>query len=272
MNENLKIVIAGCGWLGQQIGSDWLKSGALVFGTYRSESTKYDLLSLGIDPIYYDFSTLNSQISTEKIGDIDLLIVALPPLKRDEPAFFGQTVLTFLDQLNSSCKVIFSSSTGVYPQVSGTYSESFLFNDSDQLNSIALAEKLLQEELGERLCVLRFGGLIGKDRHQIRHLSGRSLSGDGDVTVNLIHAEDILRLIHVIARSNLNGIYNVVHPIHSNKRTYYTNAAIKLGFTVPHFGSEKEPDRKIEVERLTSIVGFRLLYSPEDWTQFTEVQ
>jgi nucleoside-diphosphate-sugar epimerase len=268
----MNVVIGGCGWLGQQVAVEMMHNGHTVYGTFRSSETKQSLINKKIQALFYDFTSLNSQISTEIVNKTNLVYFALPPLRREEIDFYGKVLLHFLTHFNSDCKVIFSSSTGVYPQRNGVYNEEFVFSGLEDRNCIVQAEEMLIEQLGDRLAILRFGGLIGKDRHPIRHLSGRVITGNGEVAVNLIHAADISRLIIKLTDEWHSGIYNVVFPLDVSKRTYYLEAAMELGFSQPNFGNDQEPNRIVSVEKLRDLIPFELLYSPKDWSQFTELQ
>jgi nucleoside-diphosphate-sugar epimerase len=268
----MNVVIGGCGWLGQKVAVEMMHKGHTVYGTFRSSETKQRLIDKNIKGLFYDFSSPNSQISTEIANKTNLVYFALPPLRREEIDFYGKVLLHFLTPFNSDCKVIFSSSTGVYPQRNGVYDEEFVFSGSEDRNCIVHAEEMLTEQLSNRLAILRFGGLIGADRHPIRHLSGRVIRGNGEVAVNLIHAADISRLILKLAEEWHSGIYNVVFPIDLAKRSYYLEAAKELGFSQPNFGNEQEPNRIVSIEKLKDLIPFDLQYSPRDWAQYTELQ
>ena len=114
--------------------------------------------------------------------------------------------------------------------------------------------------------IIRFGGLIGPDKHPVTMLSGRKVLNNGNHPVNLIHLNDCISIISSVIKQNWWGeIFNAVYPLHPPKKEYYSQEAVKRGLeipeyshTSPHSGKKIDSRRLIHVKKYiftTSILG-----------------
>ena len=126
-------------------------------------------------------------------------------------------------------------STSVYGNVDGVVTEDNPPNPVTQSGKQLLeVENLFRSAPNLETTVLRFGGLIGPDRHPINHLSGKKNLTNGDEIINLIHIKDCIRLITLILENNWwNITINGVCPYHPTKKEYYTQEALKRGLQIP---------------------------------------
>ena len=143
-------------------------------------------------------------------------------------------------------RVIFVSSTSVYrdtPEIP-TYTETNAANgESEAAKQLRSSEDLLLKHHSFSTCILRFGGLIGADRHPVKFLAGRKDISDPLAPVNLIHQKDCIAIImNLVVASNAMGIFNAVHPEHPSRRDYYIKKAQAEGLTLPEF-KEASPSK-----------------------------
>jgi hypothetical protein len=110
---------------------------------------------------------------------------------------------------------------------------------------------------------LRFGGLIGEDRHPIRFLAGRKNLENPEAPINLIHQTDCIGIIMTILRQaqhdkwEWNETFNAVAPFHPSREQYYTQKAIDLGLELPQFNSESPPFGKtILSTKVENVLGY----------------
>ena len=97
-------------------------------------------------------------------------------------------------------------------------------------------EQLLQNNNHFKTTVLRFGGLIGEDRHPIHFLAGRKNIDQPNAPINLIHKDDCVGIIEkIIATNSWDEIFNAVAPSHPSRETYYTQKALELSLALPQF-------------------------------------
>lgn len=96
-------------------------------------------------------------------------------------------------------------------------------------------EKKLTEHF-PHLVILRLGGLIGYDRHPGRFFAGKKDLPNALHPTNLIHRDDVVRIIELMIRKNpKEKIYNLVSDDHPAKKDFYTEAARLGGFELPSF-------------------------------------
>ena len=165
-----KITIIGCGWLGLPLGKSLVENGYNVFGTTRSERRVPTIEATGMGSILLDKAGSFTQNSTEKMGLSDFLIITIPPNWSEAPEEYAHKLQSFVTEFPPSTTIIFTSSTGIYPKKSGTYSEDYIFSVQEQKSALFQAEKMLLS-LPNRAYILRLGGLFGPQRHPITFLT-----------------------------------------------------------------------------------------------------
>jgi nucleoside-diphosphate-sugar epimerase len=102
------------------------------------------------------------------------------------------------------------------------------------------SERILKQNPFFETTVLRFGGLIGADRHPIRFLSGRKDIENPEAPINLIHQEDCIGIIQKIIEKNYWGeTLNAVTPFHPSRKEYYVEKAIESNLVLPEFSKDK---------------------------------
>lgn len=257
----MKIVIAGCGWLGKIVAGQLVKSGHEVWGSYRSSEAKEELSNLGIHPFYLDLNQENNDFSY--LNDTDLLLVFFPPSSFQQEELAFSNLQKILDCIPETTRVIYSSSIGVYPRSSGMYDETF-----DTVNSPKPMLAKLEKEISTKqqaTLILRLGGLIGPDRHPIFSLAGRQIESNGDSKPNLVDARDIARFIELSISNFTSGVYNFVAPTFQTKKEQYSSLAQKLNLNPIEFGTKEEEVRIISMEVFNRIYEFEFQFTPENW-------
>ncbi|MFT6984182.1 MAG: nucleoside-diphosphate-sugar epimerase [Crocinitomicaceae bacterium] len=262
----MKITIIGCGWLGIQVGEYLSKQGHSIYGSYRSEAQKEKISKTSINGFNLDLDP-NSQISTEITDNTDLLILPLPPIKREDPNYYATVLGNCVLQFPKTTNVIFTSSIGVYPSKEVVFTEAYSFED-DGNSVVRNAEIELQKHLENRLTILRLGGLIGPNRHPIKSMQGKSISNDGKATVNLIHSEDISRAINsILVKNDFGKCYNLVFPLEISKNIYYPSMVEKYNLNKIIFGAEKSVNRRVDGQLICKNGNFNYLKNPINFNE-----
>lgn len=232
----LKIAVLGSGWLGFPLSKLLLKGDCEVEGTTTSEEKFQLFRDEGIRPILFSLSeeTANHFPFSK---DIDSVVIAIPPSK--VKGNYAEILSSFCDQLPTTVKVVFVSTTSVYPDSLENATEEYEFQKEDFLKPTVQAEINLRKLLGKRLTIVRLAGLIGVNRHPVKFLAGKINLPNGKSPVNLIHLTDAIGLIDTIIKKefwgeNVNGCY----PIHPTKEDYYAQAALFFGLQLPIFTQE----------------------------------
>jgi nucleoside-diphosphate-sugar epimerase len=260
--EREKIAILGCGWLGLPLAKSLLSKGYEVKGSTTSESKLEVLKNAGI--LSFQIQLEENQI-IGKIEDFlketDVLVIDIPPgLRRD---FSTSLEMTFVNKIKTLIpyieksgiqKVVFVSSTSVYgdsfPIVEIT-EETKPNPDTESGKQLVITEVLLQSNSHFKTTVIRFGGLLGDDRHPIKFLAGRTNVENPDAPVNMIQREDCIGIIEKtldFARDDKwewNQTFNAVAPQHPTRKAYYHKKAEILNLPLPTFAEDSESKGKI---------------------------
>lgn len=260
-----QISILGCGWLGLPLAESFIKKGYVIKGATTSEH-KFPLLkTAGIQPFLIVVS------SETVLGEMDsflehseILIINIPPKLRgnDHASFIGKikTLLPFI-AASSVKKVVFISSTSVYSDHNQIVTEDTpAQTDSESGRQLLEAENLLFNSHAFQTTVIRFGGLIGNQRHPIHFLAGRKNIENPEAPINLIHLEDCIGIITKVIEKNIwNETFNAVTPFHPTRKEYYTQKALALNLEVPEFSSEVSVGKTIVSDKLISILDYTFI-------------
>lgn len=235
------IGIIGCGWLGFPLAKSFIKDGNNVHGSTTNKD-KLDLLQeAGINPfiIILGEDAVSGPIE-EFLDRVDILILNIPPRLRGthkENFVHKMNLLHAEIQKSNVQKILFVSSTSVYGAVEGEVTEETLpMPVTESGKQLVEAEKIFKNDNTIQTTILRFGGLIGPDRHPIDKLSGKKGLSNGNEPVNLIHLDDCIHLIRTIIENNWWGqIFNGVFPDHPLKKEYYNHMADKKMLPRPQY-------------------------------------
>ena len=251
-----QISILGCGWLGLPLAKALLKNGFAVNGSTTSNDKLLVLQNLGIQAFQINLSpTLSERAAEETIEKFlegsKTLIIDIPPKLRgnSQEDFVSkiQTVIPFIEKSTVE-NVLFISSTSVYGDTSSfdcAQDDTLSVTEDSQLNpetesgkQLVKSEQLLQSNLNFKTTILRFGGLIGDDRHPIKFLAGRTNVENPNAAINLIHQEDCIGIIiKIIELDCWNETFNAAAPFHPSRKDYYTQKAVEFNLALPEFNS-----------------------------------
>ncbi len=238
------ISILGCGWLGLPLAKSLLEKGFSVKGSTTSLDKVAVLANAGIE-------AFQIEVSEEGIiGDAssfmensEILIIDIPPkLRKDSAANFVKKISNLIPFMQKSFiqNVIFVSSTSVYADDNSEVTEKTIPEpETESGRQLVAAEKLLQNNADFKTTVIRFGGLIGEDRHPIFSLAGRKNISNPDSPINLIHQNDCIGIIQAIIEQDYwNDTFNAAAPFHPTRRDYYTQKATELSLPLPEFSED----------------------------------
>lgn len=277
----MTISILGCGWLGEPLGVHLLKAGHSINGSTTTPSKIELLKGKGITPFLLDLNPALECSHCEAFWDADLLVLNVPPGRGKENLedYHLSQIKAVADRLNDSAieRVVFISSTSVYPKKPGIVNE----NDTQagkakrtSGNALLKAESLLMSRDAFETTVLRFGGLYGYDRHPAKFLAGRSDIKNGSAPVNLIHRDDCVNIITQIIDQEVEGeIFNAVSDGHPPRKMYYPAAAREEDLQPPTFvEDDSESDYKVVSNRkLKKQLDYSFVYpNPMDQLQMVE--
>lgn len=272
-----QISILGCGWLGLPLAKALLKNGFSVKGSTTSNDKLSVIENLGIQPfwIVLESNNVSGDIETFLQGS-KTLIIDIPPKLRgnSKENFIGKiaTLIPFIEKSKIE-NVLFVSSTSVYGDTPSfdcaqddtlsVTEETKTCPETESGRQLVAVEQLLQTNIHFKTTILRFGGLIGEDRHPIRFLAGRKNLENPKAPINLIHQTDCIGIIMTILRQaqidkwEWNETFNAVAPFHPSREHYYTQKAIDLGLDLPEFNDESPNFGKtILSTKVENILGY----------------
>lgn len=247
------IGVLGCGWMGLPLAKALLDTDHRVYGSTTSEEKLADLDKEGIIPfkIVLGEDKIDGPISTF-LAPLEILIINVPPKLRGK---HKENYVQKMKLLNSEIlksgikKIVFVSSTSVYGNVEGEVTENTAVNPVNESGKQLLAvENLFKKTKKLQFAILRFGGLIGPERHPVMFLAGRMGLENGKEYVNLIHLNDCIGMIlYILENDYWNETYNGVFPHHPEKSVFYTSEALKRGLSAPQYVLKKSKYRGKQV-------------------------
>jgi len=266
-----QISILGCGWLGLPLAKKLTVKGHLVNGSTTSESKLTILKELGINPFLVTLESESiSNTITDFLTESEILIIDIPPkLRESKTNVATSTEMVFVRKMENLIpfiekstvkKVLFVSSTAVYGNDNTTITEDTPPNpETESAKQLLLTETLLQKNQNFATTILRFGGLIGEDRHPVKFLAGKENLENPDAPVNLIHQNDCIAIIEAILnQSKWNEVFNAVAPFHPTREEYYTQKAKEHNLNPPKFRAEKSNIQKvISSKKIESVLNYQ---------------
>ena len=271
---NKKISILGCGWLGLPLAKSLLSKGHEIKGSTTSESKLDVLKNAGISPFQIQLES-HQIIGTieDFLKETNVLVIDIPPgLRREfstslEMTFVNKvkTLIPFIEKSGIQ-KVVFVSSTSVYGdgfQIVEITEETQPNPDTESGKQLVIAETILQSNSYFKTTVIRFGGLLGDDRHPIKFLAGRTNVENPDAPVNMIQREDCIGIIEEILKQvqhdnwEWNQTFNAVAPQHPTRKAYYHKKAEIFNLPLPTFAENSESKGKmISSKKVETILGY----------------
>ncbi|WP_057936914.1 NAD-dependent epimerase/dehydratase family protein [Algoriphagus resistens] len=260
-----KIAIIGLGWIGLPLAKLLKQDGYEVVGSTTTAEKQRDLLQEGINAIHFSLVPYPQGTGFQELFNSEILVINIPPRSRNTDGKFYLEQLKFLQSIVEQSviqKVIFVSSTGVYPEETRTeaYTEEEILNPSNTGNITQLKGELTFSG-GKDLTIVRFGGLLGDNRIPGNYVAGKE-NVAGHTRVNFIYRSDAARLLHwIIANELWNETFNGVAPVHSLRKDIYAKNASDLGLLPPasyQHGAASE-DRLISGEKIIRT-GFKFDY------------
>ncbi len=258
------ISILGCGWLGLPLGKYLAGKKYQVRGSTTHQQKLSNISEGGIRPYLI---ALRPEIDGDP-GDFfrsDILLINLPPRNKDgEVDFHLRQLKAIRDSARGEVEnIVFISSTGIYPNKNMIVKEEDADPDCLSRGGVSLleAEQVFSLTPEFRTTVIRFGGLYGPERHPGRFFAGRKNLTGAKNPVNMIHLEDCLGVISAIIEQDIWGeTFNACSPVERTRESFYQSAAVDLGLEPPSFSEMPAAYKKVSVEKLLSMTGYRFVH------------
>lgn len=247
------IGVIGCGWLGKPLLESFNSAAYRTFASYRNHPPSNDIPNFawtGADPL--------SEPLKQMLIQCDAIVVTIPPqrgLSDDDNVLYHQQIAQKLSSLNEQMHVIYTSSTSVYGDQTGPCVE----HSADQTTRAYRIEKAYHKYF-ENASILRFGGLIGPDRHPTQFFKTEQPLSQPKAWVNMTHQKDAIAAIEHLIRLESCGIFNVVSPEHVTRRDFYTAAFGSMDKKIPDLTDDESTGKRVLSDKIIQRLGFSFNY------------
>ncbi len=258
------VSIIGLGWLGLTLARHLKNLGWKVKGTKRTHEGVEQMRLIRLEAYHLE---LTPDINADPddltaLLSVDALVINIPPSQYFfHLQHYVQGVKNLVNEalLNGLQHIIFISSTSVFPDVSGEFDEQSQIVPQSEMSKALLEIEQWLFELKDVDCdIIRFGGLVGEDRHPVYSLAGKDELSAGNMPINLVHVDDCARAIQLLLETpSSQRLYHLVAPQHPTRAEYYSQIAEKLALEAPHFiCSEQDPRRVILANKICRELSF----------------
>ncbi len=276
----MRVLIVGCGYVGQPLGAELVRLGHQVVGVRRTAEGAAQLQESGITPVVADitrvedlrrlpgpFDWVVNTVSSTKGGEAEYREVYLQGTRNLIEAFPVGTIRKF----------VYTSSTSVYGQTDGSVVKETSATEPASATSQLLveAEQLLLDAARTRqfpAAILRVSGIYGPGRGHLflQYLRDEArIASKGERLLNMIHRDDVVRSIVAALQSGRPGeIYNATDDEPVAQIHFFRWLSESLGKPMPPYATEEEnaqrkrglTQKKVSNRRLRMELGVALQY------------
>lgn len=275
-----RVLIVGCGAIGQRVAALCLAEGRAVTGLVQSAASAAGLHAVGITPWQIDLD--DSAAPTEvNCADRAVYYFAPPPAADEtDPRMTHFLAAIAADDLPQ--RIVYISTTGVYGDCDGAWiTEAQPVNPRTPRGKRRLdAENSLRvwsAKTAVPVVILRVPGIYGPGRLPAERIrKGLPVLREADAPYsNRIHAEDLARIcVAAMQRGTPGAVYNVADNQPTTMSHYFNQVADALGLSrppavsmaearatlTPAMLSFIEESRRIDNRKLREELGIELLY------------
>lgn len=233
-----RILLAGCGSIGTQLGEQLQAAGHEVYGLRRSA------VAMAFPSIQAD---LSKPLPDDLLpADLHYVVHTGTPTERSDAGYetgYPRAVKHLLKALQGHAlrRFLFVSSTAVYHQDDGSWVDEHSTTHPQRYNGVRMLEaEALLEESGLPYSAVRFGGIYGGGRSWLirRVQAGAEIQSEPPKYTNRIHQDDCVGVLrHLIEQSEqgapLHSVYVAVDDDPADEATVCRWLASQLGAPDP---------------------------------------
>jgi nucleoside-diphosphate-sugar epimerase len=259
----MRILIAGCGYVGSALARDLVQDDHTVFGLRRAPADLPD----GVIPLAVD---LAEAVNLDAVpGDLDACVTAVSADGRSPDAYEAayvravRNLRSLLEGKSPNCaRWVFTSSTAVYGDESGDWvDEDTSTNPSSFTGRTVLeGERIVRESRVPHPIVLRLGGIYGPGRTRLLDSvrSGEATCPPEPTYTNRIHRDDAAGAIrHLLTLPDPDEVYLGVDTDPAERCEVLTWLAEQLGAAPPRTGPGSNRGNKRASSARLQASGYR---------------
>lgn len=279
---NKRLVIFGCGYVGSAVARAAVAAGVRVEALTRNPVKAAALREIGIDPVVIaDLASTAWYRQFAPAPDFVVNTVSSggPDQYWQSYVVGMQSILSWAASAGPIGRMVYTSSTSVYPQGDGAVVDETAWAPGATPNGriISESEVLLKNAPSavERRFILRLAGIYGPARHHLLdqlRTGTATLSGSGEHRLNLAQRDDIVAAILACLQASdaiKSEIYNVADLAPARRADVVAWLCARLGRPVPAFDGSTTarrdgapmPDRIISSAKLQRELGWRPKYA-----------
>jgi hypothetical protein len=239
----MKIVgILGNGWLGKALKDYWSTQFPDLLVHTFNRSSQTDSIT---------FNLAEEVLPPSELKECQFLYVLLPP-GRDLDAYLSS--LNQLTKIYANVnKIVFVSTTSVFAEDQGHCDENTMpANTSPRATKLLEAETIIMKAFST-VTIIRSAGQIGPNRYPALSLARKSVLPAGNTPVNVIHLDDLVRILTLPLTQNTPKLIHAVSPLHPLKRDFYSKQALDLGFKLGEFPNGELKEKCVDSLYLKEI-------------------
>lgn len=224
------ITILGTGWLGLELALDLKQKYKIKVSSRTAEKIKiYE--DEGLASYILNEDNLDS---LEQLLETNYLFINFPPSKFDDYISFLSKIYNHKSIKNIQ-KIIFISSTSIYPNIQGLFDEEYEIKESSS-KLVFEAENLVKEKSD---VIFRVAGLVGGSRYFGKRSANKVVEYP-KTPINFVHRNDVIEATKFVIENDINGIFNLCSKEHPTKEEIYSFNSKKYDFEKPIFLDNKE--------------------------------
>lgn len=214
--KDKKLLIIGCGYVGQAVAQFFLKKNWKVTGWVYTENSAKVLQSLGIEPYMADVTQKESWqqfVDRFSASSFSAVLYCAAAGRGDVKVYekiYWQGMTHTISFISKETHLIFTSSTSVYPQNQGEWvTEESEAEPETETGKILRATE--QQVLVRKGVVLRLAGIYGPGRVRMITNIKQALLQNKEIPnrwINHIHRDDIVNAIDCLIEKPATGIFN----------------------------------------------------------------
>jgi len=246
-----RVLIAGCGYVGSAAAKLFAAEHWEVIGWTRSEQSAGRTLGRAISFSAVDITDLETVRRNSFAADV---VVHCASSGADSYLHVYRDGMANLAACFPNARIIFTSSTSVYPQRDGSSvtEESEAEPDFENAQILRQAEKIV---LANKGIVLRVAGIYGLGRSFLLHSVINGTAVIGDRLVNQVHRDDVASAISFLAQSRAVDpprIFNVVDDTPTPRAEILDWLSVRLGLPLSSSPPTARPKRGRSNKRVSN--------------------